>query len=55
MVRVTEDTFGSAVNPLTKQTEQIKRFTITNGMQMQVQVSEFRKLRDVEEELLDGK
>ncbi|XP_058978095.1 galactose mutarotase [Musca domestica] len=38
MVRVIEDTFGTAINPLTKQMEEIKRFTITNGMQMKVQV-----------------
>ncbi|XP_061388992.1 aldose 1-epimerase-like [Musca vetustissima] len=38
MIRVIEDTFGTAINPMTKQTEEIKRFTITNGMQMKVQV-----------------
>lgn len=41
MVRVIEDTFGEAINPLTKQVEQIKRFTISNDMQMKVQVSVF--------------
>uniref|UniRef100_A0A1A9ULQ0 Uncharacterized protein n=1 Tax=Glossina austeni TaxID=7395 RepID=A0A1A9ULQ0_GLOAU len=31
MVRIVEDVFGTAVNPLTEQTEQIKRFTLTNN------------------------
>ena len=39
MVRVTEDVFGTAVNPLNKQTEEIKRFTLQNDMEMKVQVS----------------
>lgn len=38
MVRIVEDVFGTAVNPLTEQTEQIKRFTLTNSMEMSVQV-----------------
>ncbi|XP_054738126.1 galactose mutarotase-like isoform X2 [Anastrepha obliqua] len=38
MVCVTEDTFGTAVDPLTKKKEVIRRFTITNerGMSMQL-------------------
>ncbi|XP_037816393.1 galactose mutarotase [Lucilia sericata] len=38
MVRVIEDVFGTAINPLTKQSEQIKRFTLQNDMEMKVQV-----------------
>uniref|UniRef100_A0A1I8PV53 Aldose 1-epimerase n=1 Tax=Stomoxys calcitrans TaxID=35570 RepID=A0A1I8PV53_STOCA len=38
MIVITEDTFGTAINPLTKQMEEIKRFTLTNCMQMKVQV-----------------
>uniref|UniRef100_D3TPX1 Aldose 1-epimerase n=1 Tax=Glossina morsitans morsitans TaxID=37546 RepID=D3TPX1_GLOMM len=38
MVRIVEDVFGTAVNPLTEQTEQIKRFTLTNSMEMSVQI-----------------
>ncbi|EDV95660.1 galactose mutarotase [Drosophila grimshawi] len=39
MVKVTEDTFASgAVNPFTKQTEEIRRFTLSNDEQMSVQI-----------------
>lgn len=44
MVRVIEDIFGTAINPTTKQSEQIKRFTLQNDMKMKVQVSNYNNI-----------
>ncbi|CAD7014975.1 unnamed protein product [Ceratitis capitata] len=38
MVCVTEDTFGTAINPLTKEEVTIRRFTISNDLGMSMQV-----------------
>lgn len=38
-VRIVEDEFGLMKQPTTQETEQVKRFTLTNGNGVSIQVS----------------